>query len=122
MNNLEKFVFIEMTWKQFGKLDSREYYKTLDLLTEEEESLSIKISSELHEIYNYINSNFSKKEIVHSIKEYNEKISPVSEIILKVSSDFGISLKGEISEVFKNTILKTLGKDFLNDFLNKINQ
>lgn len=121
MNSLEKFIFLQLTWKQFGYMNQSEYYKNVAELSEKEEELSVEIGSEIHRIYNYINSNFAEKPIVHSIQEYNEIVSPVSEIILKVSSDFELTLKSEISEKFKSEVRKKLGNDFLDDFLNKIN-
>ena len=102
-------------------MNQSEYYKNVAELSEKEEELSVKIGSEIHRIYNYINSNFAEKPIVNSIQEYDEIVSPVSEIILKVSSDFGLTLKGEVSEEFKKGILNILGKDYLDDFLKSIN-
>jgi hypothetical protein len=121
-NNLEKFLFLQMTWKQFGKLNEREYYKTIELLNEEEKEISIKLGDELHKIYNYLNFNFTDRPNVNSIQEYDEIVSPVSEKILKVSSDFGLTLKGEVSENLKRAILNILGKDYLDEFLNSVNQ
>ncbi|WP_298138589.1 hypothetical protein [Flavobacterium sp.] len=120
-NNLEKLLFLEMTWKQFGKLNESEYYKTIKLLSEEELNLSIILLDELHNIYNYINVNYTDRVNADSILEYHELISPVSEIILKVSLDFGLTLKGEMSEEFKKAILDILGKDYLDDFMKSIN-
>jgi hypothetical protein len=120
-NNLEKFLFLEMTWKQFGKRNESEYYKTVQLLNEEEEELSIKLSSELHDVYNRVNVTFSDRINVNSILEYNENVAPVSDIILKVSSDFGLTLKGEVSDEFKKAIRNILGQDYLDDFLKFIN-
>jgi hypothetical protein len=113
-SNLEKLLFLEMTWKQFGKLDKSEYYKTFNELNEEESKLSVKLLNELHEIYNYVNVRFADRINVDSI---HELVSPVSDIILKVSSDFNLTLKGEISQEFKNAMLKVFGKQKLNDFL-----
>lgn len=120
-SNLEKLLFLEMTWKQFGKLNESEYYKTINELNEEESKLSVKLRNELHEIYNYVNVRFADRINVDSIQEYNELVSPVSDIILKVSSDFNLTLKGEISQEFKNAMLKILGKDYLDEFLKSIN-
>jgi hypothetical protein len=120
-SNLEKLLFLEMTWKQFGKLNESEYYKTINELNEEESKLSVKLRNELHEIYNYVNVRFADRINVDSIHEYNELVSPVSDIILKISSDFNLTLKGEISQEFKNAMLKILGKDYLDEFLKSIN-
>ncbi len=116
-SNLEKLLFLEMIWKQFGKLNESEYYKTINELNEEELKLSVKLRNELHEIYNYVNVGFADRINVNSIYEYNELVFPVSDIILKVSSDFNLTLKGEISQEFKNAMLKIFGKQKLNDFL-----
>jgi len=121
MNNFEKFIFLELTWKQFAKLDSSDYYKTIASLSKQEEELSIKMSNEIHEIYNYLNSNFEGRKKVDSIFEYNEQVSPVSDLILKVASDFELTLKGEISEEFKKAIFDILGKEYLDRFLDQTN-
>ena len=120
-NNLEKLLFLEITWKQFGKLNESEYYKTIKELNEEESKLSVKLRNELHEIYNHINVRFADRINVDSIHQYDEFVSPVSEIILKVASDFNLTLKGEISQEFKNAMLKIFGKDYLDEFLKTIN-
>jgi len=120
-NNLEKLLFLEMTWKQFGKLNESEYYETIKRLNDEESKQSVKLRNELHEIYNHVNLRFSDRINVNSIYEYNELVSPVSDIILKVSSDFNLTLKGEISQEFKNAMLKKFGKDYLDEFLKSIN-
>ena len=122
MNNLEKIIFLRITWRQFGKLNEKEYYDTYSLLSQEEKHLIGKLDSEIHDIYNYINTNFKEKIIVDSIQEYNDKIKSVSEIILNVSNDFNLSLKTEITEEFKSIIIKRFGKDFLDNFLDKANQ
>ena len=125
MNTFEKIVFLEMTNKQFAKLPDSEYYATYKKLTEaEKDIIDLKISNEIHEIWSWINSKqregIHKKEI-NSIEEYNEHISPVNEIILSVSSDFGLSLKRELSEKFKNAIMNMFGKEYLDNFIKKLN-
>ncbi len=121
MNRLEKFVFLQLTWKQFAKMDESEYYKNLSELSKEEDVLSVEIGSEIHRIYSYINSNIEGRKKVNSIEEYNNEVSPVSDIIIKTSLDFGLTLKGEVSEEFKKAVLNILGRDYLDDFLNKTN-
>jgi DUF4097 and DUF4098 domain-containing protein YvlB len=83
MNPFEKLVFLEMTNKQFGKLQNSEYLETYGNLTEKEkDQLDSKISNEIHEIWTWINSKQRKKvdkSEVNSIEDYNELISPVSE-------------------------------------------
>ena len=83
--------------------------------------MSIKIGNEIHQIYNFINSKSEGRKNVNSIIEFHEEISPVSNVILKVSEDFGLTLKGEVSDEFKKAVLKIFGKSYLDDFLNDIN-
>ena len=124
MNKLEKIVFLEMTNKQFAKLPDSEYYKAYKELTKEEKDIvDLKISKEIHEIWTWINTKQRKgihRTEINSIEEYNELISPVSEIILSVSSDYGITLKDEISDKFKNAVINIFGKDYLDDFIEKL--
>ena len=120
MNNLEKIVFLEMTNKQLTKFPNKEYYATIDLLTEEEDEQFTTLGNEIHRIWNYLNTKKSRKRDnfeVTSIQDYNEKINPVNDIILKVSSEFGITLKDGVSSELKSAILNILGKEFLDRFL-----
>jgi len=123
MNAFEKIVFLEMTNKQFSKFPNSEYYVTLKKLTEEEtDIIDLKISKEIHEIWTWINTKQRKgihKIEINSVEEYNELITPVNEIILRVSSEFGITLKRELSEKLKNAIKNILGEDYLDDFISK---
>ncbi len=121
MNAFEKIVFLEMTNKQFAKLPNSEYFESYKKLDENEKDLiDLNISNEIHEIWTWINTK-QRKEIhkaeINSIEEYNELIAPVSEIILSVSQEFGITLKNEITEQFKNAVSSILGKDYLDRFM-----
>ena len=123
MDYFEKIVFLEMTNKQFSKLLEQEYFKTYNLLTQEEQVIFSKISAEIHQIWNYINTNQIvglEKLNIETLEQYNEKVSPISDIILKVSLEFGITLEREISEKLKKSILCVFGKDYLDKFLGKI--
>ena len=86
MYNLEKLMFLEMTNKQFSKLPNDEYYTTFKSLTPDELKISVKLSSELHNIWNYINSepieNVLDNTNVNSIEDYHNSIAPVSDLIL----------------------------------------
>ena len=124
MNTFEKIVFLEMTNKQFAKLPNSEYFETYKILTEEEKDIiDLKISKEIHEIWTWINTK-QRKEIykaeINSIEEYNELITPVNKTILSVSSEFGITLKNEITDKFKNAVKNKLGKDYLDSFMDKL--
>ncbi|NHM04879.1 hypothetical protein [Flavobacterium celericrescens] len=121
MDYFEKFVFLELTWKQFARLDRSEYYSTISSLSEEEDELSIKISREIHNIYNVINSKVEGGKNVNSIIEYHQEVSSVSDVILKVSQDFDLSLKREVSDKFKKAVLNFFGKNYLENFLKDIN-
>lgn len=121
MNTFEKIVFLEMTNKQFAKLPNSEYFESYKKLDENEKDLiDLNISNEIHEIWTWINTK-QRKEIhkaeINSIEEYNELIAPVSEIILNVSKEFGITLKNEVTEQFKNAVTSILGKDYLDQFM-----
>ncbi|MCB0465580.1 MAG: hypothetical protein KDC78_07890 [Aequorivita sp.] len=121
MNTFEKIVFLEMTNKQFAKLPNSEYFELYKKLDENEKNhIDLNISNEIHEIWTWINTK-QRKEIhktkINSIEEYNELIAPVSEIILSVSKEFGITLKNEVTEQFKNAVTSILGKDYLDQFM-----
>ncbi|WP_055447097.1 hypothetical protein [Lacinutrix mariniflava] len=124
MNTFEKIVFLEMTNKQFAKLPDSEYYATYNKLTEEEKDvIDLNISNEIHEIWTRINTKQRKgihKTEINSIEEYNELITPISTVVLRVSSDFGITLKNEVTDKFKNEVINIFGKDYLDDFMNKL--
>ena len=124
INQFEKMVFLELTNKQFSKFPNSEYYETYKNLKQKEKDLiDTEISNEIHQIWNYINTtklNDSEYKRVTSISEYNDLINPVSEIVLKISADYNITLKKELSEKFLKAIRETLGQDFLDRFLKNI--
>lgn len=118
MNILEKFVFLELTNKQFGKYPNSEYLGIYKNLTEKEKKEYGLIFREIHDVWNRINGQkiegFENSK-VNSIQEYHENISPLSDIIIQVSSDFGITLKNEISDKLKKSIIKIFGEDYFNN-------
>ena len=122
MNNIEKLVFLEMTNKQFTKFPNSEYLNTYKNLSETKRTEFHILSEEVHQIWNKINStNFEDIEnySINSIEEFNERIRPVSDIILKISSDFDLTLKNEISEKFKERVIKLFGKDFFDNLFSE---
>jgi len=125
MEKLEKLVFLEITNKQFGKFPNSEYFKTFNELSQEvKDEFGLKISKEIHDIWTRINIKQREgidKYSINSIDDYIEYISPVNEIILKVMNDYGLTLKNEITEEFKNAVKKILGEDYLRKFLDGIN-
>lgn len=123
MDKFEKIVFLEMTNKQFTKLPNSEYFETYKCLTEKEKDIiDLEISGEIHDIWSYINSPRRKginNNEINSISEYIKYVKPINPLIQKISSEFGITLKDEISEKFKKAIIETLGKDYLDNLLDK---
>lgn len=120
-NQFEKMVFLELTNKQFSKIPNSEYYETYQKLNQEEKKLiDTEISNEIHKIWTYINTtklDDAEHIKITSIKEYNDFINPVNEIILKISNEFNITLKKELSKQFIQAI-----KEFLDRFLKSTNQ
>ena len=139
MNNLEKILFLEMGAYQYDNLccdnpeyvktyklcgDNPEYVKTYKLLNGSEIALWVKYSQEIHDIYSYINSGTVKnvKEIiVNNVYEYNEKICPISNIIMNLINNYNFTLIPEISEEFKNAYINMFGKSSFDKFINKTN-
>ena len=121
MDNLEKLVFLEITNKQFGRLPNSEYFNTFNELSQEEkDEFGLKISKDIHDMWNRINAKHRPdidKFNITSIEDYIENISPVSDIIIKVTDDYGLTLKNEITEKFKNAVRNILGEDYLRKFL-----
>lgn len=120
MNHLEKIIFLELTNKQFAISQNSEYYKTYELLNQEEKDLiDYEISNQIHDIWTRINTkqtDITNKYNINSIEEYHSQISPINKYILKVCNDFDITLKRELSDKFKKAVAELLGKDFLNKF------
>lgn len=121
MNNFEKIVLMEMCNKQFTKFPNKEYYDTLEKLSESEKIKFHNLSNEIHDIWNKINgvSPDGSHLNVNSMEEYDEKINPISKIILQVSKDFEITLKDEPSEKYRETIIRLFGKGYLDELLEK---
>lgn len=124
--NLEKIVFLQMRNKQFAKFPNREYDDTLKKLSENEETIFNRIlCQEIHQIWSYLNCrqiNYKGKPVVHTVHEYDKFIKPVSEIILKVSAKYSLTLKDEVSAEFKSTLKLLFGEDYYVRFMKNINQ
>lgn len=116
MNNLEKILFLEMTNKQFAKLPDQTYYDTYKRLSEDESDQFTRLSQELHDIWNFINSEPFPGVIdnkgVDTIQDYNDKVAPVNEMIMRISKDFGLTLQEEITDDFKNAIIEFFGLEY----------
>jgi hypothetical protein len=77
MDNLEKLLFLDITCKQFGKLDTSnpDFISTWSSLNEAEKNEYTQLAKEIHEIWSFINMPLiidlgSKR--VNSVWEYNE--------------------------------------------------
>jgi hypothetical protein len=83
--------------------------------------LNTKIYPEICNIYNYINSkkykDGSSSHRINSFEEYHNNIEKVSDIILKTSVDFDITLKNKMSDNTKIAIKSMFGQDYLNYML-----
>lgn len=116
MNQLEKLIFLEVTNKQINKLPNSSYFEAYRELNQSERKVFAEYVREIHEIWNFINSkpvlNALDNEGVNTIFDYNEFVSPVSNQILQVCTDFELTLKNEISSEFKQNIIKILGIEF----------
>lgn len=122
MNYLEKILFIDLTCHQLGIPDTNhpDFIITWENLSEDEKNQYTKLTAEIHKIWTYINMPLMVdiKKRVNSIFEYDEFIHPVDKRILTACSDFGISLKEELTDEFKATAKRILGKDYFNWFEN----
>lgn len=120
MDYLEKILFIDLTCHQLGVPDTNHPYfiATLEKLSEVEKNQYVKLTNQIHQIWNYVNMpkmlNFDKR--VNSVFEYHEIIQPVEERILTVCRDFGITLKEELTDEFKAAAKKISGKDYFDWF------
>ena len=117
MDNLDKLIFLEITNKQFTKFENSDYYKTLELLPEIEKEEFYKLTEEIHEIWNNLNTpkNFPiNYKVYNSFDEYSGEIK-VSPRISKIMNDFNLNLKNEMSDELRKSIISFFGKDFFDE-------
>jgi hypothetical protein len=124
MDYLEKILFIDLTCTQLGRptTDHPDYVSTWQSLSQIEKDEYVKLSSEIHEIWTYVNMPKIidlKNKKVNSVFEYNEIIEPVNLKILTICTDFGITLKEELTNHFLKIAKRILGKDYLTWFDDK---
>lgn len=117
MDPLEKIVLIEMSNKQFGKMNQQEYYDSYRLLNQEQKERFYKIVKQIHDIFNHINTesilNVHNK-IANSIIEYHENLEMIDPLILSIHKEFGLTLKREVTKEIKDSIIRVLGEEFYN--------
>jgi hypothetical protein len=113
MNNLEKLLFLEITNKQFTKMQTSDYYATLKLLSDSEKDEFYDLANEIHTIWNYLNipPNITLSKNYNSFDEYKNEIN-VSSKIIKIINDFNLNLKDNISDELKKSIISSFGRDF----------
>ena len=116
MNHFEKILFIDLTCHQIGTPNTNhpDFITTWQNLSEDEKNEYTKLTNEIHQVWTYINMPLiiDLKKRVNSVFEYNEFIQPVDKRVLRVCSDFGITLKEELTDEFKATAKRLLGKDY----------
>lgn len=118
MDRLEKLVFLEATNKQFSKLPDNEFKQEYKLLTKDEQLKFIQISDEIHELWNAINGNTSTvtgQTEINDIEDCLEVGFKIDDILKKVLKDFNLTLKREISEEFRTTVIEAFGQDFFDE-------
>jgi hypothetical protein len=123
MNNFEKLTFLEITNKFLGKFPNSDYLETYEKLNDIEKLEFTRISNEIHQIWNFINSKpiegVIENENVNSIFEYHSSISDVNSSILKVCQEFDLDLKNGFSKKFENAVIQTFGKGYYRKHFKK---
>lgn len=117
MDSFEKQLFLEMWSKQFGEIPQN-YVSNYQRLTELEKKRFTLLSSEVHQIWNYINTEpipGVHKGGAATIQEYHERIAPVSSEILAIHKDFNLDLKSRVRAPFRDAYIAIFGKDDYND-------
>ena len=125
MTILEKLVYMQIKNKQLGQLPDSEYLNLYKGLTEKGKIEFGILYKELNQIFNRLNTDhefFGGRKAIHSVKEYDMEIVSVSEIIMKMVNQFGLTLKREITPEILNAHKSILGKDSITRFLKRINQ
>lgn len=118
MNNIEKALFLHIRQYQYSVSENSEILSAYREMTNEEKEEYYKLSRELHDIWNYINSqpilNVRPDDGVTTVQAYHEKIHPVSDVVLKVINDFGFTLKQTMTKKEKVAIIAILGQDYFD--------
>lgn len=116
MDNIEKLLFLEITNKQLTKFPNRDFLDTYSSLTEEEQDEFASLSREIHSIWNSING----PEVLNANKKYSDfnhfaSEHEVSDRIVQVMTDFNLTLRTEISNELKETIIKYFGQAYYDE-------
>ena len=125
MENIEKALFLKVRQYQYSTSEDLEIAKTFSEMNEVQKGEYVKLSRELHNIWNYINSapllNSRPDDWVTAVQAYHAKINPVSDVILKVISDFNFTLKNTMTKKEKEAIIAILGENYFNEKYSDIN-
>lgn len=121
MDNLEKLLFLDITSRQFGNLDTGnfDFISIWESMNEAKKVEYTLLSKEIHEIWSFINMPIivelgSKR--VNSVWKYNECVHPVNQKILSICNDFSLSFKEELSIEYVIAAKKVLGDDYFTWF------
>ncbi len=119
MENIEKALFLKVRQYQYSISEDLEIAKTFSEMNEVQRGEYVNLSRELHNIWNYINSdpvlNSRPDDGVTSVQAYHEKINPVSDVILKVINEFNFTLKNTMTKKEKEAIIAILGENYFNE-------
>lgn len=118
---LKKVLFIDLTYHQIGKptTEHPEFISTWENLSQAEKEEYVKLSADIHEIWNYVNLPkpiAAELTQVNSIFEYHQQIKSVNEHLLAICREFDITLKEELTEDFLKAAKRIMGKDYLTWF------
>jgi hypothetical protein len=117
MQAFKKILFLAMTNKQFVLMPTSEYFEAWEHLSQEEQHRYGELKREVHHIWTHINTGSIQgvhERVANTIEEYNELVAPVSDEILSMSRDFGLTLKQEMNPEFKESYTRLFGIDSFN--------
>jgi hypothetical protein len=115
---LKEIIFLDITNKMSGKFINTKFNNIFNELSEKEQNQYYKYSKEIHQIWGFINSinipNIDNTN-VNSVFDYNDLVTPVSNIIIELCDDFDLTLRDEINPKLKELIINIFGIDYYNE-------
>lgn len=115
---LKKIIFLDITNKMGGKFIDTKFNNIFNELSEKEQNQYYKYSREIHKIWGFINSINTPKidnSNVNSVFDYNDLVTPVSNIIIELCDDFNLTLRDEVNPKLKELIINIFGIDYYNE-------